>query len=373
MTHESLDMRTAWQNQMLAENFPDDAQGPFLPPRTASDESLALAAIHHTAQNNVAFFGKLATSGGQDILHQSPNWNALAGGLQPSVPLAEDPYAQSWIADRASQIEAQDQRMRELYPKILEELRKGVAEGVEEGYLVPAMAKRLEDAFIHTAVQTVDEVALPNEFGAYTPGRDIVELSSAAPNSDTDIAVLVAHELIGHKAAGGTFRQDQENGSIVRSRIGFAELGANNLLDEAVEHHLALSCVHRDFAVVDPDKREDGNRVFYGIRKVAAAFVDRSEGLIDLRNITRASGEDTDDTRTETTDRRAMHKQARAAYGPGAYRKLGILLEAADAIDPNAPDVQEQLQAVTERIHSPTAAPDGTRIPGYIDIANLQS
>jgi hypothetical protein len=327
------------------------------------------------AENGIHPNGTIRDDGNYGLLRFSPNWNALAGGLALATDLGNDPFADVVGLDRTAWVERRNRIVQAIYPAVLGRLRSGVEAGIQQGYTPPHIGHRLEVAFTHTAAWVVDPAVLePGVLGMYEPATDMFLMS--ADVREREMPVVIAHELVGHKTSGGTFRRSgtDPQDPIVRSRIGFAEKEDRSQLDEAVRHHMSLAYLDGDFATVDPDKRTDGNTQYYSYRKLLAEFVERSGGVIDLRRITRGSYEDTDEIHTETADRREMMRQSRTAYGPGAYRKLQTLLQAADTIADvpgSVPGERERMQALINRIHPRTINADGSVSPGSIDITGL--
>jgi len=351
--------RDSWQAHH-ADALP--VEGPLLPPRTVQDDDeLAVQALTHAVHYDFTARSALAPS---------PNWNALVGGQPLAVPLQRDVHARMFLGDRADRVEAASRSIYQQYPRILEQLRGGVARAVAEGYAPPVVAQRLEDAFRLTSVQLADQAALGGALGAYYAHNDSVVLS--AELEPLEVATTIAHELLGHKASGGTFRRpkaDHEKGP-VRTRVGFDENGKHEALDEAVQQHMILGYLTGDFATIDPDNSADQDRHYYNYRKLLAAFVGRSNGDIDLRNITQASYEDTDEMHADIGYRREMVEDSIDAYGLGAYRKFAQLCKAADAVG-TGPNSTQELQALIDRIHGPVVSERGVAAPGFIDTEGL--
>jgi hypothetical protein len=313
--------REVWQNNRVTRNFPNGG-GPFLPPKYI-DETVAL---------------RLFSWGGKTDFKQF--------------------------------VDALDRELRTVVPEVHERLRKGMQNAVEQGYVPAYVLKRLGPAFTQTAIQAVDQSIMGDDLAAYEHGTDIMIVGTAAYN----LLQTVAHEIGGHKVSGGTF-VERADSTLDRVRRGFVSdsdqaktpAPRHYGIDEAVQHHLIVSYLHGQIDTVDPDFRKDTDMYYYEHRKLLAAFIDRSGGIIDLKAITRGSFEDTDETGTVTTDRRTMVVQASTAYGAGAYRKLSILFDSIDFDDLFA-------EELAERIHPPSLNNDGSiATPGYLDIDNLTS
>ena len=274
-----------------------------------------------------------------------------------------------FVADRAMTVMSFQEELHDIVPRAHDRLRTGMQLGVDQGF-VPAYAlDRLAPAFRQTAIQVVDQHLLGEDLAVYQQTTDIMRIGTDAADYDPEQTII--HEIGGHKVSGGTFKL-QPDGTITRVRRGFVnheagvvESGRHYALDEAIQHHLALSYQYGQFDILDPDMRSDYDTSYYEHRKLLSAFVLCSGGLIDLRAITRSSFEDSDATNTVTTDRRTMVAQARAAYGPGAYFKFNLLSEAIDFEDCTA-------EELAIHIHGPERASDGRIItPGFIDVPNL--
>lgn len=320
--------RASWQAGRAAINFPE-SDGPFLPPRFIDDA---------TARE----------------LFQSSDERDL----------------DRLVTERTGRVEALAAELQAIVPEVHETVRAGMQRGIEQGYVPAAALERLEPAFTQTAIQVVDQSALRRgDLAAYDQVTDTLTIGTHA--SDYDPAQTIVHEIGGHKISGGTFAT-REDGTTERVRRGFVnyeegviESNRHYGLDEAVQHHLALSYAHGQFEILDPEERDDRNLSYYDHRKLLAEFVLRSGGVVDLRAITRGSFEDSGESGAVTTDRRTMVTQARAAYGPGAYYKLDLLLESIDFYDLPA-------EELAERIHGPEFNDDGSvRRPGFIDTAGL--
>ncbi len=84
-----------------------------------------------------------------------------------------------------------------------------------------------------------------------------------------------------------------------RSRVGFAtEIRPEQIkrigLNEAITHHITQGIINGDFETIDPDKRSGDDHVYYSYRKVLTDFVNKSQGLIDVKTLTNGYYEDTE-------------------------------------------------------------------------------
>ncbi len=379
MTHENKQRvtRSVWQDHRALQNFgTTQPEHPHKPAHTLlDDDDLALEALGEAAKNHLRLSGVPKPDADLSLLRLSPNWNVLAGLQEATrlpVPLNDDPYTGHFVIGRTMAVEGHARKVQEQFPAIVSRIRHGIQEGIRLGYTLPTVADRLEDAVKRTPLRVVDEAYFDHDgLAHYLMSNDKIEMSAEVPKEDFDM--VLTHELAGHKNAGGTFRQSL-GGVPIRTRTGFEDdRGHHSLLDEAVRHHLALSYLNGHFDIMDPDKRPDGNKNYYANRKIVSTFIEQADGLIDLRNITRASDEDTDEEHAELSYRRAMMQESRLAYGPGAYNHLNNLLVAAGKLDSTSKDFQTRLKAMTDRIHPPLVSIQGRLIrgSGFIDLAGL--
>lgn len=364
------------QNAGLNLDDPNVPGSPFLQPITARIPKVGRAVL-----------GTIVTGVDPDShndridLQHGYSWNELAGGQLPSDDVLSRPEVRGVLDRRANLVERRNETMRERHARVEDQLVIGANHGVEQGYLLPKMRDRIRDTFARTAIQLVDSVDLGQRAGGYSPRDNIVYISSNEVGEDLDDTLR--HELFGHAAAGSAIERRADG--FARTRTGFEEgSGIYKGLNETIAQHVILACrdEHYDFSTLDPDtRRANGsfeNGVYATHRKLVAAFIDKSSPtsgespIIDLKNITLAFGEDSDEFVKETQYRRLMVSQGRHAYGAGVYRDLDILLRAVSEIPDGAPDTQLRVQALMARIHGPTRGADGRLHQGRIDLEGLQ-
>lgn len=273
---------------------------------------------------------------------------------------------------------------------IIDKLKVGVQQGVQEGYLPSNVLPNLDLELATTAVMVLDSRILDRLnveeeseiHGDYNEKTDIVRL--AHDLSPSELEGTLIHEYL-HKLSGGTFRFDEDKG-FVRTRTGFSEKKdsgtssgsevteqRHECLNEAVNSHLERAVADGDFATIDPDMRNEGpeDDFNYVYRSVLADFIEKSGGVIDLKTITRAAFEENGE-QPVTTERRAMVRQARAAYGTGAFRKFEKICRAIEYLDPVEEAFQSKLLGMYERIKGPEIGPNGEIVrPGSIDTEGL--
>ena len=328
--------REAWQAECTARNFPN-GDGPFLAAGFLEEESA---------------------------------WDFFANSGYRNFD--------TFIAKRRQAVEALDEELKLVVPQVQSMVYAGMKQAIAQGYVPPAALGRVETAFTQTAIQAVDPAVFKDgaSLAHYRQRTDTMVISSEA--IDYDLPETIAHELGGHKISGGTFVTTR-GCKMLRTRRGFvndtaktfSSAGRHYGLDEAVQQHLTQAYINGQIDVLNPDDRDDNDASggyessYYQHRKLLAAFISRSGGIIDLATITRASFEDTEATGIESANRRAMTQQALAAYGPGAYRKLSLLFDAIDIYG----DVTEEL---TQYIQPPELGQDGSvQSPGTIQVHPL--
>jgi hypothetical protein len=237
------------------------------------------------------------------------------------------------------EIEGPASDLLEAWPEFVDTLKSGTKTGVDTGY-IPARIELLTDT-------ALDETGLRS---VGTSVRSVTGFVAAYYESDSDdIGVFEDMKELGdnyvenlvheysHKMSGGTFRlTEPESATYDRKRVGFGtemKLGrySKTGLNEAMIQHMTMGILTGDFETLDPDSRPDGNRSYYSYRKAVAAFIDDSQGIIDLKTITNALYEDTAPG-GGVQERRKMVQETVRAYGPGALTKLDKLCEAANII-----------------------------------------
>lgn len=244
---------------------------------------------------------------------------------------------------------AQERKIERRLPSILKRIQPNIRRGVEERYIPPEAVERIETAFLSTPVRVVGGLAAESEIGRdevkgeYHPDQNAVFL---APDlGRREVADVAIHEIGGHQASGGTFKRDPETGQPVRTRVGLRNVRELNLsstfeeyatIDEAVEEHLGQAYKDGKFGELDPDKHKRWGvpQRYYARRKVLADAIAKAGGVIDLRVVTRAAFEDTNEPEaagTTMTDRREMMRQFSHAYGPGSLRELIRFIDVAEA------------------------------------------
>ncbi len=349
-------------------------------PSTSSE--ITLNALHRTISDARSATGKIESPVRE--LGDSPNWNALAGGStpEPRHNIGTDMRVQGYLFDRQGEVDTAAQEVKTVYPELVKELSAGIKDGIHKGYIPSEVASRLP-SLEQTNVKVVDIGIVREEdplaAAEYDSSGDTVRIGHAHVG-DTATSMMVKHELL-HKVSGGTFVQDPETGSYSRSRISFGNHEHRHKdehenrrtgINEAVNQHLTMGVETGDFETFDPDRRTDRDRTYYGSRKVVATGLDRSQGVMSVRALTRASFEDTSASAMNMGERRELVKEASAAYGPGAMRKISALANAAEAIAPDDPKYHDRLQELTDRIHAPELNADGTVCAvGSIDIEGL--
>ncbi len=314
-------------------------------------------------------------------LRRSVNWRAgdVSEGDDSAIPqiietagageALKDPVVAQYIERRSREVKEADASFREQYPAIIEQIRHGIQQGVDQGYMPPEVVDRFESAVRQTAYQVVDLALARGVITAdYGGSFDIIRIGHESPPHD--LPLVVTHELM-HKLSGGRYKTDPENGVVGRARIGFMEGDAAHVhhfgLNEVATHQLALGVTTGDFATLDPDKRADGDQSYYEIRKLATAFIEWSGGIIDLRTLLRASFEETG----QAADRRRMITEIHQAYGRGALRKFELLCAAASNIQIQDAAYAEKVLALIRRIEPPKRQENGDMETGSIDTTLL--
>lgn len=133
----------------------------------------------------------------------------------------------------------------------------------------------------------------------------------------------LAHEST-HQMSGGTFSAGE------RMRTGFSNESRGEqkrvTLTEIATHHVALGILTGDFETFDPDKRADKNRTHYLDRKVYTMALEGSNGVMQVRSLTRALFEDSG-PEGSTHFRRVLVGEATDAFGARALHKIQELTD----------------------------------------------
>jgi hypothetical protein len=257
-------------------------------------------------------------------------------GLQTKV--LSDPKVKEFVARR--DISDSHQKMVEVWPHFVDTFVAGVENGVKLGYIPGHIEKRLGDALEKTSTRVVDTAILA-AYGIYDSSafylntRDEVGLNHEIADQDNEYHNNLVHEYT-HKVSGGTFKphvetKPGEQPISDRPRVGYAtEVRHNELkrtgLNEAVTQHLTMGILTGDFETIDPDQRSDGDRTYYSYRKVLADFVEKAQGLIDVKTVTNGFYEDTGPEGSGSIEaRKRFIGEAVKAYGHGALNKLDKL------------------------------------------------
>jgi hypothetical protein len=274
------------------------------------------------------------------------------------------------------------------WPSFTERAISGVENGIKLGYIPTEVRSRLPDALDKTRLMVVDPavmMATSMTLAAYYHGGNdsvAVEAGQERPWSpDTPYNEALMHELVGHKLAGGTFvenRSKKSQGGITRTRSGFGFQASKGKrpyknINEALAEHVSEGVENGDFETIDPEQRNEGVYTPYvSYRKIVAAFVESSAGIVQVRSFTNAHFEDTIPGGSFSFRRRLIH-EARRAYGPGALQKLEKLLRVSDDVVKGLDDTDEVVKKLDEkiltRIHAPVVDTAGNITePGRIDV-----
>lgn len=269
----------------------------------------------------------------------------------------------------------------ESWPEFKNRFAEGVQRGIVEGYIPPFVQTRVEPALERTGVGLVDTRIIDGMYrGASAFYNVYADQFRMKPTEHPGLRDLNASHELFHKLAGGTFERDPTApDQIHRHRTGYNNISdregwaSKHLnLDEVVAQQLALGVVTGDFETLDPDRRADGNKGYYVRRKIVASFVDRAQGAIQVRTLTKAAFEDTDpDGGYEL--RRQLVQEVVAAYGWGAMQKLEALCDYAYSGLGTDADAEERVDpAILDRIHPPQFDDEGNIVQwGRIDIEDV--
>lgn len=291
-----------------------------------------------------------------------------------------DPRVLEFVNDR--NLGESPQELIDIWPAFTVKYTEGINDGIEEGYIPESVRHRLAAALTWTGVRIVD-AAVMDTIGSmtayYWSDRDEVGIRHDVRQCGETLEENLAHEVT-HKISGGTFLKESSSEGedadlAVRSRVGYStELRPDVMnrtgFNEAVTQHVTLGVLTGDFETIDPDKREDGDTVYAPYRKVLSSFMEKAQGVIGVKTLTRGFFEDTD-TYARIDERRRFVKEAVQAYGYGALRKIDKLFETTDVLlETGNADRLEEL--VLSRIHPPRLGAGGEVISkGKIDIDDL--
>lgn len=292
--------------------------------------------------------------------------------VDPQSMIMADPEVQEIIKNR--DISGSHQELVEGWPNFQKVFTSGVENGVEQGYVPAIVNDRVKDTLHKTGIRLIDG-AIMYTYGPllafYKPESDEIGVRHDLEALGESLEINLTHELI-HKISGGTFRMPKV-GSIeyTRLRAGLSSYKKSGILNrvglnEAVTQHVALGVMTGDFATLDPDKRADRDTGYFGYRKILAAFIGRSQGVVDAKTVTNAYFEDTGPQ--ESFDlRRKLVREVTAAYGSGALSKLNTLMDLVGTVEKSRLE-----ELVISRIQ-PTVLDDQGHIvtKGSLNIENL--
>lgn len=304
-------------------------------------------------------------------LGKSPLWNDITGGISPTVPtetVRSDPHVQEFIKARRQKIIDKNVFVRDTYPKVMEIFEAGLREGHKLGYIPDEVDEdRIFDTLSGVGIQLVDAPIINEEHnkpvsGDYSGPLDLIRLN--ADNNPFELRDTAIHELR-HRIGGGTFIGKtvfaglSKDGDpeyfpvpvVLRHRTGFQQNGRHRGTDEALVEHSTQAILHGEWNILDPTRRTEMPSTYVVERVMLADFIEKSGGIIDLKTLMRANFEDTEPN-GKFPERRLMMRQARQAYGQGAYHKLDRLMEYAQAKFPAAQG-RKQLKEILDHIHPP--------------------
>lgn len=373
--------RAEWQKKIHDQNLDHRMRGEanytpgvgtFLPPDTIMspdvlDEYWGLnTPLSEALHNALIKKWRQPTVTTEASLSNSPYFRDLVEGNAISdKELRADPVVYAYLLDREHVIHDQALRLKEQYPQIASQFREGINLGVREGYIPALVLEHLDEAIELTALQVVDSAKL-KKGGEYDASGDRIILNLTEGESDEELHEIVIHELL-HKVSGGTFTYNEGSQKIDRPRGGLVEAkngqAVHTGLEEALIHHLTIGLITGDFSTLDPEKRQKDSEKYYEIRKLLTAFIVYSNGIIDVKSLTRALFEDS----PQTTDRRQMQKEVRQAYGSGALRKADSLFVAMGQLDKEDPNYVNNALDIMGHIIPPSKTDDGNIQPGHIE------
>jgi hypothetical protein len=283
--------------------------------------------------------------------------------------LMEHPQMKATLNHR---LEKAHQELIAIYPKVRTAFTEGVYAGIGSGHLPPSVADRIAGTLDQTTVHVIDSAVLGTfgEMSAYYQNeRDEVGIAHDASEPHNTQYDHLMHELT-HKLSAGTFVHAADGLSQERVRVGFTAQKKPGVftrkgLNEALTHHVTMGIMTGDFETIDPDARED--KTYYAYRKVLAAFVGQSHGLVETKTLLHAFFEDTTPSGNDLTARRKLACQVSSAYEPGALRKLDRLLELSGDIP-----IKQLAPLVLARVHPPEYSASGNMTrKAYIDIEDM--
>lgn len=359
----------------------------FYPPKVFANEP---EDVNHSTLNTIVRHSR--DSGGSlpddfmTTLGKSPLWNDITGGITPTVPtetVRSDPHVQEFIIARRQKIVTNNVLFRDTYPKVMEIFEAGLQEGHKLGYIPDEVDEdRIFDTLSGVGIQLVDAPIINEEHnqpvsGDYSGPLDLIRLN--ADNNPFELRDTAIHELR-HRIGGGTFIGKavlaglSKDGDleyfpvpvVLRHRTGFQQKGRHRGTDEALVEHTTQAILHGEWDILDPTRRTEMPSTYVAERVMLADFIEKSSGIIDFKKLMRANFEDTE-PQGRFPERRAMLRQARQAYGPGAYHKLDKLMEFARDNHPDLED-KKQLRPILNRIHPPIFDEHGNMTKqGWID------
>lgn len=386
-----LDVRQSWSDQKAIEHSVLDAYGYgdayHLPAETLKAEgSFAVTTLRRLIEHR-----RTALGPAEDILTSHHAWNKIAyGGMDDGTvrKLLGDTTIQTYLDRRAEHIHTMNDDLVERYPEMADAFIKGVREGRELGFIPDEVTdERIEDS-VATVGVTVTDSSLLDEghedgaYGTYDQEDDTVRVSSDI-NCEKRFSTVI-HELR-HRLSGGTFRKTivkhytsdtlNQDGQLeykltpvyFRTRTGFQERDRHRALDEALVEHTTLSIMNGDWETLDPDEREDDG-VYHVERFALSELIKRSNGILDLKTMMRASFEDTT-PHGNTLERRRMMRQFRHAFGAGAAHKFDRLVDQLEKELDKDHSNEHIDKFLADHIHSPEVDEHGNITKsGWIDV-----
>jgi hypothetical protein len=268
---------------------------------------------------------------------------------------------------------------------------KFIDKGIKEGYLPTNFKERVEVTRKTTRLRTVssslaDAAKSIAFYGHYDPYRNEIVSYDALDATEGQAGIsgrvnTLSHEY-GHAESGGTFKIDPDTGDVKRTRTGFAnakdwaslpefdEATPKKLAwNEASNHLLTLGLLTGDFATVDPDKRADGDKNYYGYRKVMAIAYEKAGGLLKVQTLTKALLEDTGKDGGFSA-RRALVSEFSNAYGFGSIQALETLMRHTDFVGTSEFKIKEIANCITPPTFTSSGAVERK---GFIDLSLLPS
>ena len=288
-----------------------------------------------------------------------------------SMVVMTDPKVREYLKTR--DLRESHQSLQEIWPEVSRKFEIGTYNGIKSGHIPQYVEKRIQPALKQTGIGVEDDVLMPEGATAYYENKtDEIRIRDSVDYWNENPIRILVHELV-HKTSGGTFvsfATKSKAKEYYRPRTGFGTEIAHNKykrtgLNEAVNEHLALGIMYGDFDTIDPDIRTHEDGSYYRYRKVLATFVDRSEGIVRPKTVTRAFYEDTE-RELDFRERRQLIHETVTAYGYGALRKLDKLFKTSEIT------YDDDFHKILDCIHSPILDHNGNVIKkGHIDVDAL--